>query len=142
MADAEIDEARLLASGDDLDAQADVLLDALDEVAAVGGLAHGAGGDRGDARDALALGERAERRQRAHAGVDRFRRELALAQRLAAEAHHVLGAVEDAEPPVRLDLGHDHVDGVAADVDSRDSHIRPGYRLCRHTTSTTTAGEP
>ncbi len=61
---------------------------------------------------------------------------------LLAQPHHVLGAVEDAEAAVRLDLGHDHVDGVAADVDSRDSHIRPGYRLCRHTTSTTTAGEP
>ena len=138
VAHAEVDEARFLAAGDDLDAQADVVLDLLDEVAAVGGLAHGAGRDGGDAGHALALGQGAEGGQRAHAGVDRLRRQAPLAERAAAEPHHFLGAVEHAEAAVRLHLGHDHVDGVAADVDSCDSHVRACSHLHRPTTSPAT----
>jgi hypothetical protein len=75
---AQIDEARFLAAGDDLDAQADVVLDLLDEVAAVGGLAHGTGRHRRDARDALAFRQGAKRRQRAHAGVNGLGRQPAV----------------------------------------------------------------
>ena len=112
-------------------AQADVTLDLFNEIAAVGGLAHGAGGHRGDAADALTLGEGAERRQGSHARVDGLRRQASLAERATAEAHHLFGTVEHAEAAIRLNLRHDHVDGIAADVDSRDSHVPPCYRLHR-----------
>src|SRR4051812_29632734 len=122
MAHAEIDQPRFLVAGDDFDAQTDIVGNLLDEVAAVRRLAYRAGRDRRDAADPLALGKRAEGGQRLHAGVDRLRRQPAVTERLAAEAHHLLGAIEDAKATVRLDLSHHHVDGIAADVDSRNTH--------------------
>ena len=130
VADAEVDQPRFLASGNDLHAQADFVPHALNEVAAVGGLAHGAGGDGLEAHDTLSLSERAEGGQRAHAVVHRLGREAAVGQRAVAEPHHVLGAVQHAETAVRLHLSNHHVDGVAADVDCSDAHAS-----CHHPTT-------
>jgi hypothetical protein len=58
VAHAEVDQPRLLAPGNHLNPQPYLVLDSLDEVAAVDGLAHGAGGDGLEAVDVQAVGQR------------------------------------------------------------------------------------
>ena len=95
---------------------------ALQELAAVLGLARRAGGDGDDLVDPVRFGQTPEFRQHLERRVHRLRRERPAVEAAGAEPDHLLFAVDDLERQVRADLHHDHVDGVGADVDGGYAH--------------------
>ena len=86
------------------------------------GLADGARGDRHDPVDLLRIRQTLEGTEHLHPRLHRLAREYARGERPLAEAHHLLGAVEQREMAVRVDTRDHHVDRVAADVDRGDFH--------------------
>ena len=118
----QMDEPGFFGSGNHPDADAGLAIDLGNEVAAVLGLARGAGGRRDDLVDLVGVGQALELGQ----GLERGRHggwgQAAAVQAAGAEPDHVLFAVNDFEGQVRPDLDHDHVDGVGADVDGGDAH--------------------
>jgi hypothetical protein len=124
--DAEVDQARLLAAGDDLDVVAERGLGRHQEVLRIAQGAHRVGGDRADAvpghvREALA--EALERVDRAH---HRVLAQSALAVEALGQAHVLLDAVDDAQLPQR-GTRHHHVEAVGTDVD-RGQQLALGHR--------------
>src|SRR5207248_1408791 len=93
------------------------------EVAAVLGLAHGAGGDGDEGVDAGALGLAAKATDAVGGAGEGIGGDHALEGRVA-EADHVLGAIEGVDLTVGADPGDEQVDGVGADVEGRDLHGR------------------
>ncbi len=93
-----------------------------EEVAAVLGLARGAGRRGQDlvdlvrAGDALELRERLERRGLGRPG------QLAPVETARAEPDHFLLPIDDLEREVGAHADHDHVDRVRADVDGGQAH--------------------
>ena len=96
--------------------------DAREELAAVFGLARGAGRRGEDLVDLVRVGQALELRQRLQRRVHGRVGELAAVEPAGAQADHLLLAVDDLEGQVRTDPHDDHVDRVGADVDGGKSH--------------------
>ena len=97
-------------------------LDRGEEVAAVLGLAGGAGGGRDDLVDLVRVGEPAELGERLQAAGHRRRGQGPAVEAAGAQPDHLLLAVDDLERQIGADLRHDHVHGVGADVDRGEAH--------------------
>ena len=127
----QVDEPGLLLSRHDLRVEADLAGHPLQEVLAVGRLAHGGGGDHQQlvdpvhVREPLVLAQGVEPAPHGGGGKPAAR------ERPLAEPHHLLLAVDDVEP-ARAALHDDHVNGVAAEVDGRDPHLRSHCKPRRH----------
>ena len=104
---------------------AGAIADRGEEVAAVLGLAGGAGRRRDDLVDLVRVGQPPELGQRLEAAGHRRRRQRPAVEAPGAEPHHLLLAVDDLEGLIGADLRHDHVHGVGADVDRSQAHVGP-----------------
>src|SRR5690606_1892305 len=131
--DAEVDQARLLAAGDDVDAVPQRRLRRQQEDLRIGQLAHGIGGDganpvRRDAGDALA-----EARQAVQGPGHHRRIQAALAVEAFGQAYRFLDAVDDAQLPQHVP-GHHHVETVGAQVHRRQqlAVFQRWQGMCRH----------
>jgi hypothetical protein len=98
--------------------------DRLEELAAVFGFARGAGGDGDNFIYAMGFGQTPEFRQRLEACVDGLGRKGPAVQPAGSEPDHLFLAVDDLERLISPDLDDDHVDGVGADVDGGNAHLR------------------
>ena len=103
-------------------ADAGLLRDRLQELAAVLGFADRARRDGDDLVDAVRLGQPPELRQHLERGVHRFGRERPAVEAAGAQADHLLLAVDDLERQVGPDAHDDHVERVGADVDGGEAH--------------------
>ena len=116
-------EPGLLEPADHLDLDAGLGLDAVDELAAVGG-----GADRARRLGDHLLRARARRRAGGAAGRSRRRgrpwgrRDPAVAGDVVAEAQHVLLAGDGVERAVGVHVGDEQVEGVRSEVERRDAH--------------------
>ena len=130
----EVDETRLFLAGDDLHRDPGLAVNRVQEVAAVLGLACGAGRCGDDLVDVVRVGEPAELRECLERGRHRRRRQRLAVEPAGPEADHFLLAVHDLEGEVRSHLHDDDVDRVGADVDRCEPHdgggaARPGAVL-------------
>ncbi|MNM94199.1 hypothetical protein D3C81_1065950 [compost metagenome] len=116
---AEVDQARLLATGDQLHLMAEQLLGAADEHRTVARLAQGVGGD--DAHRALrqAMDQLGVAAQAVEAAGHRRLVEVALLVEAGGQLDLLAEAVEQADLAL-VDARQDHVDAVGADVDGGD----------------------
>ncbi len=114
-----VDEPPLLQAGEELDVEAGEGLDPGQEVGAVGGLAHGAGGHGHHALHPPEAGEGGHLPQSLEAVPHGGLGEGARAQAGLAEAHHLALAAQQLVAAAGRRLGHHHVDGVRSDVDGR-----------------------
>ena len=110
MPDAQVDQAGLFQTRNDPHLDACLVLDRLNQVAAVGRLTDGAGGHCLDPREAAVVGECGERADYFGAFGDSARGEGAGRERLLAQARHVLEPVKDLVGKVGLDFRQNHVD--------------------------------
>ncbi len=131
----QVDEPRLFGRGNDVDADADLTLNAPEELAAVFRLAGRAGGRRKNLIDLMRIGEPAVARERIECGGHRLFRQPAATQSTGTKPDHFLLAIDDLEGQIRSNGDHDHVDGIAAEIDGRDAHVsaRVGNALVRYT---------
>ena len=109
---------------DDPDAQADLAPGLGDEVSAIVGFPDRARGRGDDLVDAVRLGQPAKFRQRLH----RRRRCWPAESRDSSACRRParimsFSLIDDFEREIRPDPADDHVQGVAADVDGRNSHV-------------------
>ena len=119
----EMNQPRFFRAGDHADAQAHVAAGLRNEVAAILGFADGARRGHENLFHAVRFGQPFEFRQRLHGGRDVRVRQPALRQSAGREPDHVLLAIDDLERQILADATDNHVDGVAADVDSCDAHM-------------------
>ena len=117
-----VDQPRFLGAGDDARADAGGAFDGGEELAAVFGLARGAGGRGENLVDLVRPRESLEFRQRLQRRGHRLVRQLLAVQPAGAQPDHFLLAIDDLEREVRPDTDHDHVNGVGADVDGCETH--------------------
>ncbi len=89
----------------------------MDQVAAVAGFADGAGGDGDDFLRAFRLRGMFETGQGRQRPVHGFIADVSAGKREATQAGRFLHAPQRRHAAVGVDLGDDHVDGVAADID-------------------------
>ena len=118
----QVDQPGLLLCRDDLRIEADLAPHALEEILAVGGLAHGGGGHDQELVDAVHVRQPLVLAQRIESPPHGGRGQPTPRQRALAEADHLLLAVDHVEPAGAA-LHDDHVKGVAADVDGGDPHL-------------------
>ncbi len=117
-----VNEPGLLDARDDARPDPGALGDGRQELAAIAGFAHAAGGRRQDLVHLPRLGELLEAAQRLDGRFHRRGRQHAPAKAAGAEPDHLFLPVHDLEGQVRLYLGHDHVDRIGADVDGGKAH--------------------
>ena len=130
--DTEVDQPRLLEPRDHLDLDLRLLAGAADEDVGVGGLAGGAGGDRPEGDDPVALGDPSHALQAGDRPIHRVRRHLLHVGAAVAEAHDLLLAADDLEVLVTRAAGDDHVEAVRSEVEGGEtSFIRGHYPLIR-----------
>ena len=130
-ADRAEDQARLLLTADDLDGNAGLVADAVDQLGAVLGAADRARRARVDLGGAGGVGQQAEA---AHGGdrlVGGGRRDRAVPADDVAEPQHLLLLHERVEVPVGVDVGHEEVEGVRPEVHGGDAHVPQGKRRAR-----------
>ena len=118
----QVNEPGFLGAGDDPRADAGLALDFGEQLAAVLGLAGGAGGGGQDLVHLVGAGQPLELRQRLQRRGHRLAGHLAAVEAAGAEPHHLLFAVDDLEREVGAHPHHDHVDRVGADVDGGETH--------------------
>ncbi len=116
------DEAGLLVAVDDLDLDAGLGLDAVDELAAVRGGADRAGGLGDDLPRAERVGELAQAPDRGDRAVGGGRRDAAVAGDVVAEAQHLLLPGDRGERAVEVHVGDEEVEGVRSEVERGDAH--------------------
>ena len=121
----DVNQPGFLGARDHPHVDAGAIADRGEEVAAVLGLAGGAGRRRDDLVDLVRVGQPPELGQRLEAAGHRRRRQRPAVEAPGAEPHHLLLAVDDLEGLIGADLGHDHVHGVGADVDRGQAHGGP-----------------
>jgi hypothetical protein len=114
-----VNESRLFGPGDNPRADSGLLGHGLEEIAAVFGLACGAGRHRDHLVHAMGFRQPPELRQNLQRGVHRLWRERPAVEAPGAKADHFLFPVNHLEGQVGAQLDHDHVDRVGADVDGR-----------------------
>ncbi|MDT4861417.1 hypothetical protein FQZ97_960230 [compost metagenome] len=116
MGDAEVDQSRFFAAGDDFNRMAQDFLGAADKFATVVGFAQGVGAD--DAHCALrqAGGQLGEAAQAVDAALHGFLTEHAPLVDTGSQLHLVPQALEDTDLAV-VGLGQDHMEAVGAQVD-------------------------
>ena len=117
-----MDEPRFLGAGNHPRADAGLLRDGLQELAAVFRFAHGAGGDGHRLFDAVRFGQAPELRQHLERGVHRFRRELLAVEAAGAQADHLFLPVDHLERQIGAHAHDDHVHRVGPDVDGGQSN--------------------
>src|SRR5206468_6197833 len=122
--DAQIDQTSLFQARDHADTDARFLLDGLDQVAAVGGFADGAGRDGLHPREPAVAGQGGEGPNHLDPLGDGVGRELPGLEGLLTQAWDVLNPVQNLVREVRLDFRQDHVNGVAADVEEGEFQHR------------------
>ena len=118
----DVNQPGLLGARDHPHVDAGAIADRGEEVAAVLGLAGGAGRRRDDLVDLVRVGQPPELGERLEAAGHRRRRQRPAVEAAGAEPDHLLLAVDDLEGLIRADLRHDHVHGVGADVDRGQAH--------------------
>ena len=116
----EVDQAGLLAPGDDLDRMTQGLGGVGEELLAVVRHAQGVGADRAHRAARHAAQTLAEALQRLERAPHDAVREHAVARQAAGQAHGIAQAVEDVHAAVRFGARHHHVEAVRAEVDARD----------------------
>ena len=126
-----VDEPRFFGAGDDHGTDAGFALDAREELAAVAGLAGGAGRHGENLVDAVGIGEPLEGRQRLERCRHRLGRERAAVETAGAEPDHGLLAVDDLEREIRTHAHDDHVNRVGPDIDRGDAHGKISVRAYR-----------
>src|SRR5207253_10312127 len=104
-----------------------------DEGGAVPRFAHRARRHRAHALDVPRAGQTPERLERAKGQLRGLAIELAARECAVAEAHHLLEAIDHLDPPLRTNVGHQHVQRIGADVDRGQPHR--GYDTCPHARS-------
>ena len=119
-------EPRLFDAADDLDLDAGLGLDAVDELAAVG-----RGADRarrlGDDLDrAERVGEVPQSATRGDGAVGGRGRDAAVARDVVTEAQHLLLAGDGGEGAVGVHVGDEQMERVRSEVERRDAHADPG----------------
>jgi hypothetical protein len=102
---------------DDAQRDAELVAHPLDEILAVGGLAHGGSGDGGDAADAAALADHAHAGEPGHRAFHGGRVEVPGGGDTLGEAGLVLHLVHDGEAGAGIVLGHEETDRVGTDVE-------------------------
>ena len=122
---AQIDEVGFLLAPDDAHLDSELVAHRAHELAPVLRFAHGAGGHGLQGVGTMAIGDALESAQRVETSVEDVGRNDAAAERLP-QAHKLLGAVEDVDPTVRVDVRDDEVKGIRDDVQRRDSHVEWG----------------
>jgi len=126
---AEVDQARLLATGDDLDGMAERLLRLLEEARRIPGLAQGIGADRAHAAArhvAQALAEACQALERPFGGLPA---EVVVIVEATAQAHHFLEPVENLGLAI-LQAHDDHVETVRSEVDGGEQGAVVGHEKC------------
>ena len=117
------DEPSLFQPADDLDLDAGLGLDAVDELAAVRRRADGARRFRDDLVRTERVGELAQAADAGDGAIRGRSRDPALAGNLVAEAEHLLLARDGLERAVGMHVGDEEVEGVGAEVERRDPHV-------------------
>ncbi len=117
-----MDQARFFSSRDDSGADAGLLGNGLEELAAVFRLAHRAGRAGNDVVDLVRVRQPGEFRENLQRQVHGFRRQRPAVEAAGPQPDHLLFPVDDLEGQVRLDLHDDHVQGIGPDVDGCQSH--------------------
>ena len=92
------------------------------ELTAVLRLADGAGRDRHQRVDLVAVGDAPQRLQRVQPAPEHLGRDDALVQGRVAQPDHLLGAIEDVDAPTGLDVGHHQVERVGPNIQGSDTH--------------------
>ena len=72
----------------------------------------------------MRVGEAAELRHHLQRGVHGFRRQRAAVETARAKPDHFLFAVDDFKRQIGAHAHDDHVQGIGADVDGSESHVR------------------
>ena len=110
---------------DDAQRDAELVAHPLDELLAVGGLAHRGGGDGGDAADATALADHAHAGEPGHGALHGGGVEVPGGGDALGEARLVLHLVDDGEAGAGIVLGDEEADRVGADVEGGEA-LAPG----------------
>ena len=116
------DETRLVRTRDDANGDARLPPEQADEGGAVPCLAHRARRHGAQALDMPRARQTLEGLERAKGELRRLAIELAAREGTVAEADHLLQAIDHLDAPIRADVGHEHVQGVGADVDRGQPH--------------------
>ena len=96
----------------------------MQELTAIGRLAHGRGGGADDLVGLLAARELDKAAQGQGSALHGVAAQAAVVERAAPHLHHIALTVDHLEALVAAGDGDDHVDGVGADVDGSDAHVR------------------
>ena len=115
--DAQVNQARFFAAGDDLDRRAGGFRRARQKILLVAGVADGAGGHRADAHHVQLAVDAGHAGQHGASGSQGFFADRAGAENALTQARDFAFRGEHAGRLSRHDLGGLHADGVAADVD-------------------------
>ncbi len=124
MRDAEVDQARFLVAGDDLDRVSEYALGAFQELGAVAGLAHRVGADRHDVRVGQIPQPLAEALEGDERPVDGALREVSLLVEPCREPHRITDPVQDVDPAAVFGASHDHVEAVRAEIHTGNDALR------------------
>ncbi len=111
---------------DHFDVEVELAMDTLAKLGAILGISDGAGGNRRDAGDAVADGDRLEAAKRRNRGVDRGVRKFAGGDHRRRQPSVLALFVEHAVAARGQHLGHDQPHAVRADVDRGDARSRRG----------------
>ena len=138
-ADRAEDQPRLLEPADDVDDDAGLVFDAVDELAAVLGPPDRARRAGVDLVGARGVGEQPEPPDRRHRLVGRGRRDRPVRAHDVAQAQHLLLLDDRVDVAVGLGVGDEEVEGVGAEVHRCDAHpfrlrpvtVRTAYRRRR-----------
>ena len=117
------DEASLLEAADDLDLDAGLVLDPVDELAAVRGGAHRARRLGEHFRRAERVGELLQPAHGRDGAIGRRGRDAAVARDVVTEAQHLLLAGDGLEGAVGVHVGDEEVERVRAEVERCDAHV-------------------
>ncbi len=112
-----MDQPRFFGAGNHACANARLVRDGTQELAAVFRFADGARRDRHDLFHAVRLGEPPELREHLERCLHRFRGERSTVEAPGAQPDHILFAINDLERHVGAHLNDDHVHGIRSDVD-------------------------
>ena len=112
----QVDEPRLLVAADDADVDARFVAGGAHELTAVLRLTHGAGRDRHQRVDLVAIDDPAQRAQGVQPAPKHLGGDDPLVQGRVAQPDHLLGPVQDVDAAAGLDLGHHEVERVGSDI--------------------------
>jgi hypothetical protein len=118
----EVNEVGFFLAADDAHLDTELVAHRAHEFAAILSLADGAGRNGQKCIGPMPVGNALEGPQRIETAIEDIRGDDAAAQCLA-QAHELLGAVENIDAPVRIHVGDDEMKGVRSDVERSYSHV-------------------